>query len=153
MQGPPREPTAPAEVAAPIRLTDLADGSMSLRRCWQFPATPAAVSTARRAAAGMVSDALPALTDDIRLVVSELATNAVVHAGTAFTLDVELFPTWVRVEVADGSPELPQPRTAVPDAASGRGCAIIEYLARAWGAHPSEHGKVVWAELTIDRPY
>jgi anti-sigma regulatory factor (Ser/Thr protein kinase) len=90
--------------------------------------------------------------DDAKLLVSELVTNALIHAGTVVHLQVELRDDALRVSVADeGSPggdvptdgELPDVRLSV----GGRGLAIVSVLAHRWGVEPLPGGKRVWFEL------
>lgn len=105
-----------------------------------------AVKTARDARAAVL--ALP-LAEDRKeravLVVSELATNAFVHAGGVLYLQVRYDDGQVRVEVADASPRLPGPVKV--NLTSGRGLLMVDVLAKAWGSEPRSWGKVVWAEL------
>jgi hypothetical protein len=82
------------------------------------------------------------------LVVSELATNAVLHARSGFTVVLQLEASGsLRIEVLDGSARLPLHRTATPGAATGRGLAIVQGLVSAWGAEPLDKGKRVWVQL------
>ena len=85
--------------------------------------------------------------DTVSLLVSEVATNALVH-GVGQVL-VRVVPTdgGVRIEVVDGSPSLPVPRAATPMDEGGRGLALVEALASAWGAERSDGGKTVWFEV------
>lgn len=83
------------------------------------------------------------------LVVSELVTNAVVHAGTPVTVDADLEGGCLRVSVGDGSPEVPVLRDVEPTATSGRGLRIVEQLADRWGIDPGDRGKAVWFELDV----
>lgn len=84
-----------------------------------------------------------------QLLVSELVTNAVAHAGTP--VEVECAPTegGLRVSVVDGSSLLPTP--GQPDAwdERGRGLVLVDTLASRWGTdrHPG-NGKAVWFELS-----
>ena len=78
------------------------------------------------------------------LVVSELTTNAFVHAGGVLYLHIFQYDSGIRLEVADASPRRPGPIKA--NLTSGRGLQMVEALARAWGG-PKPWGKVVWAEL------
>jgi len=106
----------------------------------------------------------PDLTDDAALCVSELATNAALH-GTGAVMEVALEPvgTGVRISVEDAG-QLPHPRrpvaprhdygtaehqaTVVEDPlTSGRGLAIVAYLAHDWGVEETAQGTRVWAEL------
>lgn len=118
--------------------------------------------TSPRAARRFVADTLAAwdgtdedLTDTVTLLVSELVTNAVGHAGSDVEVRVQLTPSTVRVEVTDtanATGAALDPRPADAEATSGRGLAIVEGLARRWGVRPAAGtgGKTVWFEL--DRP-
>lgn len=91
---------------------------------------------------------LEILTEAAVLVVSELATNAVLHARSAFTVRVRLDEAGtLRVEVLDTSATLPAPRAFSTAATTGRGLAIIEDLVSAWGVERVDGGKAVWVEL------
>jgi anti-sigma regulatory factor (Ser/Thr protein kinase) len=79
------------------------------------------------------------------LIVSELAANAILHAGGVLSLRVQHDQRRVRLEVADASPVLPGPVKV--STMSGRGLQLIEALAEAWGAERRSGGKIVWAEL------
>ncbi len=105
-----------------------------------------AVKSARDARAAVL--ALP-LDEDRQeravLVVSELAGNAILHAGGVLWLQISHDERRTRVEVADASKVLPGPVDA--STMSGRGLQLIEAFAKAWGAEPRSWGKVVWAEI------
>lgn len=110
-----------------------------------FPPRRSAV----RAARAFVLDAVGSCTDrdTIALLASEVATNAVIHAGTEFTVTVSVRRDRVRVEVADRNPTPVRPALVVdPDSESGRGLLLVTALARAWGSDPTAEGKVVWFE-------
>lgn len=85
--------------------------------------------------------------DTVALLVSEVATNALVH-GTGQVL-VRVVPSagGVRIEVRDGSSRLPARRRATAVDEGGRGIALVEALAVAWGSEVTEDGKTVWFEL------
>jgi DNA-binding NarL/FixJ family response regulator len=85
--------------------------------------------------------------DVVVLLVSELVTNAVVHAGSEVDLSVRLLPDVVRVEVVDTSPVIPSPQDADDHDTSGRGLAIMDAMASAWGIDPLPDGKRVWFEV------
>ena len=82
---------------------------------------------------------------DTALVVSELVTNAVLHAGGADRIIVECDSTTILITVHDRSPEPPRRRHHA--AIGGRGLRIVEQLATRWGTTPHPHGKDVWAVL------
>ena len=84
--------------------------------------------------------------DDWLVVVSELVTNAVVHADT----DLRVIARWdgdrVMLEVFDGSHGIPRV-LAEPPAVGGRGLYLVQQMTTAWGFEPSPDGKRVWARL------
>jgi anti-sigma regulatory factor (Ser/Thr protein kinase) len=87
------------------------------------------------------------LVDDVRLVVSELATNAMVHAHTPFTVVLREAKDSLRLEVLDGSHDGPVLRRARALDTGGRGVAIVNALSRDWGVVDGPGGKSVWAEF------
>jgi anti-sigma regulatory factor (Ser/Thr protein kinase) len=111
------------------------------------------------AARNLVGDAclawrLPELLHLARLVLSELVTNAVEHAGTEILVTVSRRGTGLHMSVRDGSPQLPrllQPVPMVPGGPlddRGQGLRIVHTGSAAWGAMPTRDGKVVWATLS-----
>ena len=82
------------------------------------------------------------------LLVSELVTNAVLHARTTITLEVQLIGGGVRVGVIDASRRGPRQRDYSKEATTGRGLTLVESLASSWGSEPTSNGKTVWFELT-----
>ncbi|HVM03858.1 MAG TPA: response regulator [Acidimicrobiales bacterium] len=90
--------------------------------------------------------------ETVKLLVSELVTNSVVHGGSAPEVAVLLRTDALRIEVSDRGEGVPAPRTAADDATSGRGLAMVEVLASAWGVDATGGGKTVWFELPrLDR--
>jgi anti-sigma regulatory factor (Ser/Thr protein kinase) len=87
------------------------------------------------------------LVDDAMLVVSELATNAVVHGGSDFTVGLSRGDDRVRVSVADTSNDAPQPRNSELTTMGGRGLRLVDVVSVRWGHEAVHGGKVVWAEL------
>lgn len=113
-----------------------------------LPSDPMAVGTSRRLLSRFLKAAeLDELLEVGTLLVSELTTNAVLHATGRPQLHIVQTGRSVRVEVADTSPVLPRPRDYELDASTGRGLALVEALASAWGSAPTPDGKVVWFEL------
>lgn len=88
--------------------------------------------------------------DDAASLVSELATNAVIHARTPFTLVVSRIEDNVRVSVHDGSAVLPRRRAYGLDAATGRGLRLLATMSSNWGIEAETGGKVVWFELPCE---
>jgi len=87
--------------------------------------------------------------DTIALLVTELATNAILHARTPFQLTVESRPGHVRICVEDQSSDRPTIRRYESDAVTGRGLALVERLASSWGVDTTPSGKVVWCEVAV----
>jgi hypothetical protein len=87
---------------------------------------------------------LPDLEWDAAQVLSELATNAVMHARTEFTVVLTSAHELLRIEVHDLDPRLPHQRHYGMSATTGRGLALVATLSHAWGVHGSSTGKVVW---------
>jgi hypothetical protein len=85
------------------------------------------------------------LAGDAALVVTELATNAVVHADSSFTVALAMLEGGVRISVSD---TMPMPEGATLPADPGHGLGVIAAVSRVWGIRPTAEGKVVWAELT-----
>jgi anti-sigma regulatory factor (Ser/Thr protein kinase) len=118
---------------------------------------------APRAARAFVAETLTAWhvqAEDVeaaQLVVSELVTNAVLHAPESATisLDLRLTDGAVRVLVTDGGLGEPE-RRADPDpwtAETGRGVWLVDAFADRWGTEKhGRDGKTVWCELRADAP-
>jgi anti-sigma regulatory factor (Ser/Thr protein kinase) len=81
------------------------------------------------------------------LLASELATNAVVHAGTGITVRMSLMPPMLFLEVEDGSSTMPEPLNLTPDSERGRGLFLIQALSDKWGAERTSQGKIVWFQV------
>lgn len=111
-----------------------------------LPPTTTSVPLARQ----FVGESLPTTcwADEVTLLVSELASNAVRHADTPFSVTISCDGSLVRVEVSDGSPELPVPQVPPAEAITGRGLLIVDALAGRWGVESTPTGKTVWFELS-----
>ncbi|MGW7369669.1 ATP-binding protein [Streptomyces sp. NPDC054841] len=93
-----------------------------------------------------------AVAEDVLMVVSELVTNACLHAGGPLELVLHCTAERLRVEVTDASPVAPRPRPhADPATPGGHGLIVLGRLARAWGSVPRGPGKAVWAEIAAPR--
>jgi hypothetical protein len=88
------------------------------------------------------------LVDDAAVVATELASNAVLHARTGFTVTLlNRGAGGICVAVRDASGAMPRPRRATALESSGRGLGLIEAIAAVWGVDLLPDGKVVWAQL------
>ncbi|MEV0253552.1 ATP-binding protein [Streptomyces sp. NPDC050732] len=130
-----------------------------------LPSDPVSVPAARKfvsralAEWGLPGDAEVA--DTIRLIVSELATNAVQHTlgqSPTFTVDLELDrDEQLRIGVTDSHPRYPKRLPAAVQQDNGRGMVIIRWLAAECGGRLSvsptdEGGKTVWIALPWQAP-
>jgi len=79
---------------------------------------------------------------DVELVLSELVTNAVLHAGTQVHVGLLLDEDGLRVEVRDFNPTQSLPGSA---AMTGMGLRIVQSLVSRWGVDSHMDGKTVWA--------
>jgi anti-sigma regulatory factor (Ser/Thr protein kinase) len=122
-----------------------------------FPAWPDSVPAARGYVTDLLTSVPPALCQTAALLVSELATNAIRHAGVReFSVDVRHLPAesrlWVGVtDTGPGQPVLRDPSTT---AEHGRGLRLVATLADRWGARRrrGSDDKTVWFELALPVP-
>ena len=113
-----------------------------------FPWDLVAVAASRRfVAETLVAWGLPHVVDDASLVVSELATNAVLHARSSFTVLLSWEAGILCISVFDGSAAVPSVKHPTPTTISGRGLRLVAAIARRWGTDRDGSGKLVWAEL------
>lgn len=90
------------------------------------------------------------LETDTSLIVSELVTNALLHADSAVRVTLKWSSQLLRVEVWDGSVDrVPDPRLPAELDEHGRGLLLVSALSRAWGIEPTLDGKIVWAEVAV----
>jgi anti-sigma regulatory factor (Ser/Thr protein kinase) len=85
--------------------------------------------------------------DDVRWVVSELATNAVLHAGTPFTVTVGVDDREVDIAVCDESSLAAELRCPLGEDETGRGLFLVSTLADRWTTENLPTGKRVWVQL------
>jgi anti-sigma regulatory factor (Ser/Thr protein kinase) len=114
-----------------------------------LPADPGAPAQARHATDSALGDVATTVRQSALLVVSELVTNAVVHAGEPLRLRVRRIRDQLRIELADGCPDVPVRHDPHPTQPSGRGLLLVASLADRWGNAPTPQGKLVWAELAL----
>ncbi|MCP3822223.1 SpoIIE family protein phosphatase [Streptomyces sp. A3M-1-3] len=116
---------------------------------WELPAEPVAVGHARDLATGQLHDwGLEELSFSTELVVSELVTNAVRHAGGPLHLRLIRDRTLL-CEVADAGHTSPHPRHSAEDDEGGRGLFIVAQLVQRWGTRYSRSGKTIWTEQAL----
>ena len=91
--------------------------------------------------------------DDLILLASEIATNAVRHTASGqdgtFCVLVQAADGRARVEVHDlGSATAPAVRRCRQPGESGAGLSLVEMIADRWGFHGGQLGRVVWFEMS-----
>lgn len=116
------------------------------RRSLRLTPSPHSPRAARLLVAEVLAEQPPAVQRRALLVVSELVSNAVLHAGSDLELRLEVDEEVLRVEVEDRSPQLPRPRPEAP--VGGKGLVVVAALAE-WGVRPAGAGKTVWARVPL----
>jgi anti-sigma regulatory factor (Ser/Thr protein kinase) len=112
-----------------------------------FPPTPSSAPAARRFVASLALTGDEELSQRLSTLVSELATNAILHARTAFTVHASRADGVIRVAVSDESDEPPVLRGYDNTQPTGRGLHFVEALSDRWGYTSRARGKTVWFEL------
>ncbi|MFF9215001.1 SpoIIE family protein phosphatase [Streptomyces viridosporus] len=119
---------------------------------WALPADPAVVAEARGSAVRQLSRwGLDELAFATELVVSELVTNAIRHAGGPVRLRLIRERSLV-CEVFDGGATTPHVRHPRAMDEGGRGLLLVSQIARRWGTRFVPEGKIIWAEQSLDAP-
>ena len=124
-----------------------------MRRSRSFLETAPSVPKARGFVSGSLTSIPPQVRATAALLVSELATNAVVHATSSFDVTI-ICPTpsgRVRVEVTDADETRPTPLRPPPSVTHGRGLLLVASLSDDWGVDEAngQPGKTVWFELAL----
>jgi anti-sigma regulatory factor (Ser/Thr protein kinase) len=113
-----------------------------------FPSTPASAGAARRFVEDVLSNAdLVPLSYPATMLVSELVANAVLHTGTPLEVVITPLAGRVRIEVHDGSAQLPIRKHYSTMSGTGRGLMLVDRVSSDWGSERTADGKVVWFEL------
>jgi serine phosphatase RsbU (regulator of sigma subunit)/anti-sigma regulatory factor (Ser/Thr protein kinase) len=120
---------------------------------WLLPGEPRQVAHCRR----LVRDTLAAwelsaLTETVELLVSELVTNAIQHAGGELRLRLQRNETGLLCEVCDRTRTPPELQELSATAERGRGILLVNELSRKWGHRRTATGKIVWFSIDLDRP-
>jgi anti-sigma regulatory factor (Ser/Thr protein kinase) len=109
------------------------------------------VAAARTFVTGhLIQNGLLSEVETVGLVISELATNAVIHAGTPFTVTLGRSNGTLSVAVRDlsfGRPQSLPPGRGLDE--GGRGLAVIAALSSTWGITALSDGKLVWATFDL----
>jgi anti-sigma regulatory factor (Ser/Thr protein kinase) len=123
------------------------DHRQSISQSW--PALPTSVAGVRDFVTGEVTPYLSTqAVESARVVASELATNAVQHAGTPFTVTVDWIGDQVTLRVADAAPGVPVAGPPGGLDVRGRGLLLVDALSVAWGvSNEAAGGKSVWASF------
>ena len=121
----------------------------------RFVAAEESVGASRRFVSDVIGDLPREVRDPIVLMVSELVTNALVHATGGFRMRMERTGTELRVSVFDGgdgigwgAPSMQSPRLDDPQ---GRGLRIVDRLSDEWGTSdaPDGVGHLVWFRVLL----
>ncbi|MCM0677796.1 SpoIIE family protein phosphatase [Micromonospora phytophila] len=118
----------------------------------EVPAEPTAPSRVRHWMTGQLTEwQVPeSIIGAAVLCTSELTTNALLHAGTAARVEIDLSPERLLVSVADSGTRGTVTRAQTDTLSSrGRGLGLIEELSDAWGTDPTVRGSTVWFEILI----
>jgi GAF domain-containing protein len=91
------------------------------------------------------------LVDEALLLVTELVTNAVVHAGTDVAVEVDVDDQGVRIEVTDAGPgQFVMLASPSETREGGRGVYLLDAIAQEWGTRHRLGGKAIWFRLGAD---
>jgi anti-sigma regulatory factor (Ser/Thr protein kinase) len=117
---------------------------MRVRASRTFSAAPESVREARHLVHSVCRQAgVEEAESSVALLVSELVTNAVVHAGTPVRLDVSCAGGELTVGVTDGDARSPSPRSTRGEG-GGFGLWLLDRQADRWGVRHHRCGKTVW---------
>jgi anti-sigma regulatory factor (Ser/Thr protein kinase) len=121
------------------------------RQTRTLPAVPGTVAEARRWVGSVAKDHLEAgQAEKLRLVISEIVTNALRHGEDSERIDLAVTPKpeFLCVQVTDDGPGLaPRPRALETEDEGGFGLFFVEQLTRRWGVTRENHRTRVWFEL------
>jgi anti-sigma regulatory factor (Ser/Thr protein kinase) len=134
-----------------VPLIDSGSGIAVLAESLEIDATPDASARARRWLDGIPQlRSLGQVAFDVRLLVTELVSNSVRHAGLGsddrIVVRLDLDERRLRVEVQDRGSGFDATHLRAPDNEGGRGLQIVSAIAHRWGQQ-MEHGSLVWFEI------
>ncbi|GAA2303645.1 SpoIIE family protein phosphatase [Streptomyces kunmingensis] len=133
-----------------VRMSGIESGDVAQ---WDLGQEPSEVPRARGLVRGQLAQwGLPGIAYAAELMVGELVSNAVRHAGSG-RVQLRLVRSGTLLcEVEDADHTLPTLRSTGPDDEFGRGLRVVAHLAREWGTSRTATGKTVWFELSLRRP-
>ncbi|MCW2544477.1 MAG: hypothetical protein JWM40_2029 [Frankiales bacterium] len=115
-----------------------------------LPPRPSSAGVARRVVACQLREwHFESLCEDAAVIVTELISNAVRHAGTELELRMVHLPHGLRLEVSDGSQAPPMRRPANDNDEGGRGLHLVDALSTRYGVDADDGGKRVWVEMLL----
>ena len=115
----------------------------------ELEADVASCSIARQFLQDALASASDDLRDDASLLLSEVFTNAVLHAVGPIAVEVEQRDRGYRIAVSDRSIEPPVEKGYRTDDATGRGLRLLDIVAADWSWERTAFGKVVWFDLPV----
>jgi len=115
----------------------------------RFPSTPASPALVRELVRESLAGAEPGVLEDVLVMASELAANAVMHARSPFFVHLHADATRIWLGVEDANTRMPRFAPVAQDSTGGRGLALVEALATSWGADRELGGKLVWFEVVL----
>jgi len=121
------------------------------RHAYQLPSRPESVGRARAwVRAVLTADGCEGAIDTVLLIMSELATNALIHGdGSDITIVCDVDTDALTIGVVDRGTNRPVILDAAEDDEYGRGMALIDAIADEWGHEPCDGGKLVYARLKL----
>ena len=135
------------------RLMPAVCGNRTKMASWTFPPTAVSVRRARHEARTQMERwGLGRQGEVVKLLVSELVTNAIRHGRGQIRVTMSVENGVLRCGVEDESAEPPRMRHVGWDAERGRGMHLVDMLACRWGSAHTRLGKVVWFQLAVKAP-
>ena len=117
-----------------------------------LPAVPESIPRAREILESLRGKLEESVLDDLRLIVSELVTNSIRHAGLRTSdpidLEVSVNEATIRLELRDrGRGFAPPPSPTNPFQESGWGLFLVSQLTDRWGVFTEDGTTTVWIEI------
>jgi anti-sigma regulatory factor (Ser/Thr protein kinase) len=122
-----------------------------MRRHRTFSNQTGSVTSARRFVAEVLGGEVPEETEAaVTLMVSELATNSLTHAESAFQVEIDMTASGISVRVTDTGPGSPLLQSTDPRQPRGRGLRVVDGMSDEWGIVSATNGKTVWFRVDRD---